>query len=95
MDDEEEETTNEVEEWIDEVLGCGIWITRGIDEERLVVEVEREVLVLSVGKEVEDEMTNKIPTNETMKRRNDELQVIKEYLTTLSIPSNFTPNQRT
>ena len=66
--DEEEETTNEVEEWIDEVLGCGIWVTGGIDKERLVVEVEKEVLVLSVGKEVEDEMTNKIPMNETMKR---------------------------
>ena len=68
MDDKEEETTNEVEEWIDEVLGCGIWVARGIDKERLVVEVEKEVLVLSVGKEVEDEMTNEIPTNETMER---------------------------
>jgi len=95
VDEDEDETTEEVEEWIDEVLGCGIWVAGGIDEERLVVKVEKEVLVLSVGKEVKDETTNKIPTNETTKKRDDELHAIKAYLTTLSIPSDFAPQQRT
>ena len=32
-EDDDEETEDKVEDWIDEVLGCGIWVSNGVDGE--------------------------------------------------------------
>ena len=97
-DDEEddEETEDKVEDWIDEVLGCGIWVSNGVDGGSIrfkKVEGGGRALVLSASSEMDDEMT--IPTDEKTKQRDNNLHDIKSFLGTLSIPPTVPNLQRT
>ena len=62
------EDEEEAEEWIDEVLGCGVWIAGGIEGMR---KGEGEVSTFSIGKEREDNTASlnfKPPTNDDARK---------------------------
>ena len=69
-DKEEEESEEEVEEWTDEVLGCGIWIAGGLSE-------EGKVSVFLVGKGEDEDDTasfNITPPTDDDSRKRDEVR---------------------
>ena len=69
-DKEEEESEEEVEEWTDEILGCGIWIAGGLSE-------EGKVSVFSVGKGEDEDDTASFditPPTDNNSRKRDEVR---------------------
>jgi len=100
--EEEEEGVEEVEEWVDEVIGCGIWVASWL-------EGGGETLVLAVGKrrvggeDVTLERKGKGDRSsgwkefmqlgikdEGTKKREAELREIRRFLETLKVPEKLT-----
>ena len=96
-DEENEEGEEEVEEWIDEVLGCGLWVAGGLTDGRSGGRVENceGVSVFSIRKGERNGTDIKLPTDDNARKCDDDLQLISQYLQTLAFPSHITDKQRT
>jgi hypothetical protein len=88
----------EAEEWVEEILGCGLWVVgsffaglvRGRMEERGIVLSLRKETAKEKGGGGEVEATKEeLPETEEGKRRDEELSQIKAFLETLARPANL------
>jgi hypothetical protein len=74
-----EETSEEVEEWLDEILGCMVW------NEKDLVQISMRTANMHLGL-----MTNaislKIPFDNNSRRRKNELSIIRTFLKNLILP---------
>jgi hypothetical protein len=74
-----DETAEDVDEWVDEVLGCGIWMAKEIDEKWPSIP---NATVLS-----STSLTPiNIPISDTSLRLDNDLHTIRTYLSTLTFP---------
>jgi len=95
-DDEEVEDSEEVDEWLDEILGCTVWIAHCLDNPTappLAVP-----LVLAAAQT--DSPANKtpptaIPSDSSTAQRDRELQHIRTFLDTLTPPASLSNTSRT
>ena len=79
-DEEIDETPEEIEEWLDEVIGCGIWIAS-------IAQQDRHCLVLKVGLgDVGANVSLEIPTKQATLDKFNHLQKIRTYLEELQHP---------
>jgi len=90
--DRDEEGEEEVEQWIDEVLRCSIWIAgeMGTDEGKLSA--------FSIGKGKEDKTRNKeieLPNNDDTCKRDQDLWLVNKYLWDLHLPTSLPEKERT
>ena len=93
-EEEEEDSEEEAEEWIDKVLGCGVWITGGVEGVR---KGEGEVSIFSIGKGREDDTTSlnfKPPTNDDACKRDKDLQHVSTYLQSFELPTSTSEKER-
>jgi len=100
--EEEGEGVEEVEEWVDEVIDCGIWVASWLER-------EGEILVLAVGKRGVDDKDITLERkgkgnrssewkefmqlgikDEGTKKREAELREIERFLETLKVPEKLT-----
>lgn len=83
--DSDDEDPDDVEDWIDKVLGCGIWLAKEADKE-WTAQTRQGGLVFSLldGPCVPN---GNIPSTKTSLHLDDELHAIHTYLDTLSFPS--------
>jgi len=73
----DEESEEEVEQWIDKVLGCGIWIAGGVRAK------EEKFSAFSIGKAKEDGTRNneiELPNDDHTRKRDQDLQLVDKYL---------------
>ena len=94
-DREEEDSEEEADEWIDEVLGCGVWIAGGIEED--IGKGKSEVSTFLIGKGREDDtaiLDFNPPTNDDTRRRDEDLQHVSSYLRTLKLPASASEKER-
>jgi hypothetical protein len=88
-----DESSEEVEEWLEEVLGCAVWMEQ--DLERIIEEIQKDArLVLHSANHPQD-TTPEIPTDQLTQQRDDKLHIIQAYLTNLSFPPTISNNDRT
>jgi hypothetical protein len=88
-DDNEEESVEEVEDWIDKVLGCMIWSKK--DLEWTFPELKNDaVLTLHSANHPDHE----IPPDNTSHQCNEELQTIHSFLDNLSFPLTLSDVER-
>ena len=93
-DKEEEETEDEVEDWIDEVLGCTVWISKELEEGRIGLgsqkgEGREGAFVLSAATSEMKDNEPAIPMCNKTVQRNKELLNIYTFLDTLAIPPHI------
>jgi hypothetical protein len=80
--DNEDETTEDVDEWIEEVLGCGLWVA-------LAVERSYNIPAALVSAASIPTSDSTIPSTESSLRLDRELQAIHTLLDTLAFPSTM------
>ena len=93
-EEEEEDSEKEAEEWIDKVLGCGVWITGGVEGVR---KGEGEVSIFSIGKGREDNTASlnfKPPTNNDACKQDKDLQHVSTYLQSFELPTSTSEKER-
>jgi hypothetical protein len=88
--DEEEpaETAEDVEDWIKEILECGVWMANKLKKGR---SVRRRMSTLSLT----TISHNDNPPSTVPSRDDDNLRTIQDYLETLSFPSAVSIQERT
>ena len=84
-----------MEEWIDEVLGCGLWVTGRLTDRKLGGCVKNRVSVFSIRKGEENGTDIKLPSDDNAQKCNDNLQLIAQYLQTLAFPFHIMDKQQT
>jgi hypothetical protein len=84
-DEEDEEGSEDVEDWIDEILGCGLWVAKDLDRGHLKM-MSRATVLFNTETSLTSDLN--IPSNDASRARDKELRVLKDYLTTLA----FTPD---
>ena len=82
-----------MEEWINEVLGCGLWVAGGLTDRKLGGRVKNRVSVFSIRKGEENGTDIKLPSDDNARKRDDDLHLIAQYLQTLVFPSHITDKQ--
>ena len=92
-DKKDKESEEEVEEWIDEVLGCGLWVAGGLTDRKLGGRVKNGVSVFSIRKGEENGTDVKLPSDNNTRKCDDDLHLIAQYLQTLAFPSHITDKQ--
>jgi hypothetical protein len=90
-DKEDEETSDDVEEWLDELLSCALWVAKDLDEGYLEVMSRATVLHIAETTHTSD---LDIPANDASRARDDELLNIKAYLESFQLPSSISQAQR-
>jgi len=82
-----------VDQWIDKVLGCGIWIAGGIRTE------EGKSFVFSIGKGKENDASRNIevelPNDNDTRKRDQDLRLVDNYLQNLHLPTSLSEKERT
>jgi len=82
-----------VEQWIDEVLGCRIWIAGGIRTK------EGKFSTFSIGKGRENNASGiieiKLPNDDETRKRDQDLQFVDNYLRNLHLPTSLSEKERT
>ncbi|KIK32597.1 hypothetical protein CY34DRAFT_101126, partial [Suillus luteus UH-Slu-Lm8-n1] len=91
LEDDEDETTEDVEEWIDEILGCGVWIAKEVDEEWLAEAAPHALVLTSETCSPSDE----IPTSHSSLHLDNDLHMIQDYFKMLSFPSSTSSKDQT
>ena len=87
-DQEVDETPEEVDEWLDDVIGCGVWLAYTVPQEDCC-------LVLKVGMgsvDANDEIPD-IPTSQATLDKFSRLQEIQTFLEDLRPPTNMSQDQ--
>ena len=87
--EEEDDSEEEAEEWLDDVLGCGVWITGGIEEG--IGKGRGEVSAFSIGKGREDNTASlsvKPPIDDDACKRDEDLQHVSTYLWSFELPAS-------
>jgi len=89
----DEESEEEVDHWIDEVLGCGIWIAGGIRAE------EEKFAAFSIGRGRENDASGnievKLPNDDNTRKRDQDLCLVNKYLRDLHLPTSLPEKERT
>jgi len=80
-EDDEDEMMEDVDEWIEEVLGCGLWVAAAVERSHNIP-----VALVSAASTLTSDST--IPSTELSLRLDRELQAIHTLLDTLAFPSN-------
>jgi hypothetical protein len=80
-----EETSEDVEEWIDEILECGIWTAKEFDNEQ---SPSHNAFVYK-AENIAHRPDPDIPSMETSLHLNNELHAIQNYLETFTFPPNI------
>src|SRR5271168_4507506 len=89
VDDEEiDETPEEIEDWLDDVVSCGVWIANTVQQEDHCF-----VLKVAVRSEDAKEMIN-IPTMQVTADKFTQLQHIRAFLEDLRFPFDLSQKQR-
>jgi hypothetical protein len=83
-DKEDEEGSNNVEEWIDELLGCGLWVANGLDMGALHMMNQATVLQITETSHISDLGP---PSGDASWGHDEELCILNIYLETLTFPA--------
>ncbi|KAF7761171.1 hypothetical protein Agabi119p4_10580 [Agaricus bisporus var. burnettii] len=98
----EDEREDKAEEWVDEVLGCGVWMAglemagEGFESWVLMMgegEWNDEDVIIQSESEGGGRMM--LPPDETEKEKEKELEMIRKFLKQLEMPENLSPKART
>ena len=87
-DEEVDETPEEIEDWLDDVVSCGVWIANTVQQ-------EGSCLVLKVMMGNEDTEMPDIPTKQATFDKYTQLQQIRTLLEDLQLPDGLSEKQRT
>lgn len=81
-----------MENWLEEVLGCTVWI--GQDMEQMFDEVEDalSLMLCSTGKQ--DDLALMIPSNNTFHQRDKDLLTIHAFLNNMTFPLNVPQSEQ-
>ena len=93
--DDGEDGEEDIEEWIDEVLGCGVWIAGGIGTEGKKTD-GGDTSIFSIGKGREDDTTSfniELPTDDDLCKRDEDLQHVTTYLQSLKLPTSVSEKE--
>jgi hypothetical protein len=90
-EDEQNETSEDVEEWLDDVLGCSAWVG---EDPALVYDETMETRSILTIAQTQTPPDLQIPVDTHTTRRDQELLAIHSYLQTLVIPSDIPPSLR-
>ncbi|KAJ8583997.1 hypothetical protein M405DRAFT_866583 [Rhizopogon salebrosus TDB-379] len=93
-EDSDEEDSQDIEDWIDEVLGCGIWAAMDSRNGCQGMMTGTQVFTsMEAGLSTDLEIT--IPSDEASQQHDNDLRVIQCYLETLTLPSGMSLSRRT
>ncbi|KAG2737431.1 hypothetical protein P692DRAFT_20761797, partial [Suillus brevipes Sb2] len=90
-DEEGEETSEDIEEWIDELLGCGLWVAHDLGTGGLDMMSRATVLQLAETSHISDLDP---PSDDASRGRDEELRILSIYLDTLAFPTDTSTTQR-
>ena len=88
----DEEDSADVEEWIDETLGCGIWAAMDSHNGSLGMMMRAQVFASTKASSNTD--LEIPPSDESSQKRDDDLRAIEHYLETLALPSGMSNSHR-
>jgi hypothetical protein len=88
--DEEEETSEEVEDWLDEVLGCSIWAGKDLGSRETGMMRNSFVFAASGMPNCLPDL--QIPVDSTTVQRDQDLHDICSFLETLTISAAISPS---
>ncbi|KAF8815692.1 hypothetical protein BYT27DRAFT_7079253, partial [Phlegmacium glaucopus] len=88
-EEEEDEDEQGAEDWVEDLLTCGVWIASGIKE----AGETRDVCALT-RKGAEPTIDGDIPSTEKGREREEELKEIQRFLETLQLPGDVTHAKR-
>jgi hypothetical protein len=91
-EDEEDEQIEDIEEWIDEILSCMVWVEK--DLEGIFKEIQENSQLVLQTRDHPHDTTIEIPNDQLDQQRDEELQIIQTYLTNLEIPSTISSKDR-
>jgi hypothetical protein len=89
--DEDDESSDDIEEWIEEILGCGLWVANNFGSGYLEVMTHATVLQFAETLHLSD---LDIPSNDASHSHDEELQILRTYLETLALPAGASMTQR-
>lgn len=75
-DKEDDESSEDVEDWVDELLGCGLWVTKDLDNGCLEVISQAIVLQFAETSHISD---LDIPSDDASCKHDNELHAIRIY----------------
>jgi hypothetical protein len=90
LGDEEEptETAEDVEDWIEEILGCGVWMANELEKGWSVKRMTSTLSLTTISHN--DNPPSTVPSHD-----DDDLRTIQKYLETLSFPSAVSIQEQT
>jgi len=74
---EDDESSDDIEEWIDEILGCDLWVANNLGSGYLKVVTHTTVLQFAETPHLSD---LDIPSNDASHSHDEELQILRTYL---------------
>lgn len=89
-----DETSEEVEEWLEEVLGCMIWSEEDLAWVLISIATDKYLVLTAAEEHRLDVLDPQIPLDNDTRQRDLELQMIQEFLNTLSFPSTLSAADR-
>jgi hypothetical protein len=88
---EDDESSDDIEEWIDEILSCGLWVANDLGSGYLEVMTHTTVLQFAETPHLSD---LDIPSNDASHSCDEELQILRTYLKTLAFSAGASTTQR-
>ena len=83
-----DETPEEIEDWLDDIVSCGVWVAHTVRQDDLCL-----VLKVVVGEEDTDEIPD-IPTMQSTLEKFTKLQEIRTFLEELQPLVNLSQKQQ-
>ena len=91
-DNEVDETPQEIDEWLDDVVSCGIWIADTVQQEVHCLVLK---IVKGRAEAIDDNKTPEIPTKQETLDKFTRLREIHTFLETLQPPKDLSQSQLT
>jgi len=92
-EDSDEEDLEDIDESIEEIVGCGLWLAKEVEKEQREEAMEDWRIVTNAR--AQDGTDIEIPSDDTSKRIDEELEAIRTYLETFSFPSTTPSSHHT
>jgi hypothetical protein len=92
-EDSDEEDLEDIDESIEEIVGCGLWLAKEVEKEQREEAMEDWHIVMNAR--AQDGTDIEIPSDDASKQIDEELEAIQTYLETFSFPSTTDSSHHT
>jgi hypothetical protein len=91
-EDDSDEDSADVEDWVDEILGCGLWVAKDLGRGPLEM-MSRATVLFNTDTSLTSDLV--LPLDDASRLKDEELRIVQTYLETLVTPADISDTLRT